>query len=72
MKENKKDTRRQFLRNASLAILSVGALPQLLKANESKGTPNKKTQVEATQTVTATETLTATHLDFFFFFFFTP
>ena len=42
MKENKKDTRRQFLRNASLAILSVGALPQLLKANESKGTPNKK------------------------------
>ena len=35
MKTNKKDGRRQFLKNISLATLSVGVLPSILKASSS-------------------------------------
>ena len=32
MKKNKKDSRRQFLKNTSLSILSVAAFPTILKS----------------------------------------
>ena len=33
MKKNKKDSRRQFLKNTSLSILSVAAFPTILRPN---------------------------------------
>ncbi|MBT3571700.1 MAG: hypothetical protein HN498_05005, partial [Flavobacteriales bacterium] len=45
MKENKKDNRRQFLRNTSLSLLSVAVFPTILKSENSAVSLSKKDSV---------------------------
>ena len=42
MKKNKKDNRRQFLKNTSLSLLSVAVFPTILKSENSAVLLNKK------------------------------
>ena len=44
MKENKKDNRREFLKNTSLSLLSVAIFPTILKSeNSAVSLSNKNT-----------------------------
>ena len=45
MKENKKDNRRQFLKNTSLSLLSVAVFPTILKSENSTVSLSKKNSV---------------------------
>jgi protocatechuate 3,4-dioxygenase beta subunit len=45
MKENKKDNRRQFLKNTSLSLLSVAVFPTILKSENSAVSLSKKDSV---------------------------
>jgi len=45
MKENKKDNRRQFLKNTSLSLLSVAVFPTILKSENSTVSLSKKDSV---------------------------